>query len=273
MEEKALVFNHGSRTDSPRGSEQSFTSSRARMVGLSPGMASIMLCDPPPTGFSASLCLGSSPYSRKNSPTPRGCGDGLTCSLTEGARHTAHSTALACSHYCCCPCSRCLLSFIWRRRRRKRRLWRCDPPLLKHQSFSNVLRFSPTARTRLVRLPPRGQGQTCVLGRSPSPSRSDHIGCRVPPPLPRPGAFLPRRLLPGPALSSLFRDGTAVERGSLPRPLSCPLPMKPPLSMPRRTSVNQETVGGVKGSLKELQTYECIRLNFLEMDGPGASPR
>lgn len=51
MEEKALVFNHGSRTDSPRGSEQSFTSSRARMVGLSPGMASIMLCDPPPNRF------------------------------------------------------------------------------------------------------------------------------------------------------------------------------------------------------------------------------
>ena len=50
--------------------------------------------------------------------------------------------------------------------------------------------------------------------------------------------------------------------------------MTSPLIMPRRTCVNQKRQGGVKGGWKEPGTYECIRLNFLEVDGPGArTPR
>lgn len=46
------------------------------------------------------------------------------------------------------------------------------------------------------------------------------------------------------------------------------LPLTSPLTMPRRTSVNQERRGGVKGGGEEPGTYKYIRLNFSEVDGP-----
>lgn len=57
------------------------------------------------------------------------------------------------------------------------------------------------------------------------------------------------------------------------QPFPCSGPLPPPLTMPIGASalVSQETVGWEEGK-SELRTYECIMLNILEMDGPGASP-
>lgn len=57
-----------------------------------------------------------------------------------------------------------------------------------------------------------------------------------------------------------------METDSLPGPFGHPAPVTPPLTMPRRTSVQQE----MEGKLKGLRAYECIMLNVLEMGGPQA---